>query len=642
VIASVYRHNPRDYDENGQRILCPRFGSVTCGEHIAIEPQLFGEFFDGRRIAPRHIGVELDRSETYDVYYAFDTDSVFQAIREGVADRPEPPPVDRGDRTTEELVASKDIADREEVERTYVQGDRVLRKKLVQAAARAGGDAPVDLLRLAVFDLDVELNRLAREALAEAESESAVWLIAEALRVPMEPTERGSLISALARLGETYPHARTLATVHQGLEVRSKTVDVEGWSNAFEGSKAPAPSVGRIVLEYELENKARLADARPDDARAFLEYAEATLALAVDPETAVALAADPRTRSKYASLMFEDVQGAARRAHELGETGWRTSAALAVAAYYLGELEEARAQAELAVGGMPPGESGWGAMAALAIYAQARQQLIREAKRAKKEWPAEWLTEVNAAYSVLARHPLGTAGQVVAHTDFLRSLGAVAQAGRVLREGLARFPDSPQLHDRLRGRVLFEKGVEGLEKTYEEMLTREDASPNLEWFAGYASLVAAEFYRRSGRDEEAFGAYDRGIAHYERAIASNPESRDSSDHYVALALAGRARLDLEHKNYEVAVEEILASFARRPDAAASLDGLGFSPVGTAQMLLAALEEIERPEMAARIQAGLDALDPELLRLPAFEGEGPSGPSGARRRAWMNRRSSRDQ
>ena len=29
VIASVYRHNPRDYDEHGHRILCPRFGSVT-------------------------------------------------------------------------------------------------------------------------------------------------------------------------------------------------------------------------------------------------------------------------------------------------------------------------------------------------------------------------------------------------------------------------------------------------------------------------------------------------------------------------------------------------------------------------------------------------------------------------------------
>ncbi|HEB51628.1 MAG TPA: hypothetical protein ENI87_00060, partial [bacterium] len=70
VIASVYRHNPRDYDGRGERILCPRFGSVTCAEHIRIEPQLFEQYFDGKRIAPRHISVELDRKEISDVYYA--------------------------------------------------------------------------------------------------------------------------------------------------------------------------------------------------------------------------------------------------------------------------------------------------------------------------------------------------------------------------------------------------------------------------------------------------------------------------------------------------------------------------------------------------------------------------------------------
>ena len=65
VIASVYRHTPRDHDERGQRVLCPRFGSVTCGEHIAIEPGLFEQYFEGQRVAPRHIGVELDGGEMH-------------------------------------------------------------------------------------------------------------------------------------------------------------------------------------------------------------------------------------------------------------------------------------------------------------------------------------------------------------------------------------------------------------------------------------------------------------------------------------------------------------------------------------------------------------------------------------------------
>ncbi len=68
VMASVYRHTPRDYDEAGKRIPCPRFGTVTCGEHIALEPIVFEKFLDGTRVAPRHIMVELDGKETYDVF----------------------------------------------------------------------------------------------------------------------------------------------------------------------------------------------------------------------------------------------------------------------------------------------------------------------------------------------------------------------------------------------------------------------------------------------------------------------------------------------------------------------------------------------------------------------------------------------
>ena len=64
VMASVYRHTPRDFDAQGVRVPCPRFGTVTCGEHIAIEPLLHERYFEGRRVAPRHIMLELDGSES--------------------------------------------------------------------------------------------------------------------------------------------------------------------------------------------------------------------------------------------------------------------------------------------------------------------------------------------------------------------------------------------------------------------------------------------------------------------------------------------------------------------------------------------------------------------------------------------------
>jgi tetratricopeptide (TPR) repeat protein len=233
------------------------------------------------------------------------------------------------------------------------------------------------------------------------------------------------------------------------------------------------------------------------------------------------------------------------------------------------------------------------------------------------------LTDVNATYAVLEHHPLGTDAQVVAHYDFLKWLGAAAQAARVLDDGLARFPESWILHDRLRSRILADKGVDGLEPAYETMLQEKIGWPNLEWFAGYASLTAAEFHKRAGRADASLAAYERATAHYEKALAENAQIRASVDHYVALALAGRARIAFEQGDYERATAQLLASFERKPDAAASLDGLNLSPVDTAKMLLAKLKEAQRDDLAASLQAALDALDPELLKLPAYESEGPN-------------------
>ncbi len=72
-----------------------------------------------------------------------------------------------------------------------------------------------------------------------------------------------------------------------------------------------------------------------------------------------------------------------------------------------------------------------------------------------------------------------------------------------------------------------------------------------------------------------------------------------------------------------AVELILASFGRSPDAASSLDGLNISTVDTAKMVRARLEERGAREEHARLQAALDSLDPKHLELPAYEGRGPT-------------------
>ncbi len=632
VIVSVYRHNPRDYDDKGERIPCPRFGGVTCEEHMMIEQGIFEKFCDGQRVAPRHIMVELDGKEAYDVYYANDTDSVFAAIRKGIAERRKELTKQvraRAERSLLERIASRDSGDRASVEAAYLKGDRATRQKLLEEAIANPGAAQVDLLRLAVFGLDVDLNKLARRALASCDSERAINLIHESLRVPMDVTGRDDLIAALRRLGENFPRARTLAEIHTGLSSQSDAVDVTTWAKALEQVDRPRRAEWS-ALEARLEYQEQTAKTRPQDANARLDCAVASLALAVDPHTPPKLGTNQRTVAKRQRLMLQDARRSALKAQELGATGWRVDAVLAISSYYLGEAKEAHARAEAAVKSMPKGEQGWNAMAVLGIFAEARMHQIWDAVRRKEAWPGKWLTDVHAAYAVLARHPLGTDSQVVAHYDFLTRLGAKDQAGRALEAGLVRFPDSWVLHDRLRGQILREKGVGGLEPAYEARLRKEDAPRHMEWFAGFASIVAAEFHRRAGNKKEALEAYDRAIAHFDKSAEQHPKTRATADHYAAIALAGRARLAYERRDHEGAVTEILASFARRPEAAGSMDGLNITPVQTARMLRARLKRLDKDELVAKLDAALRELPPAALELPPYE-QGVPDQQPARRR-----------
>ena len=345
VVASVYRHTPRDFDEKGRRILCPRFGSVTCGEHIAIEPILYEKYFDEERVAPRHIMIELDGEETYDVYYTDDTASVFDAIKKGIDEREaQPSTVVRGDRSIVERVESRDIRDRKAVEKAYEEGDAALRKSLLEAAAERGGETPLDLLRLAIFGLDVEMSGLARKALAQSESPAATDLITDALGVPLEEKDRSALIEALDRLGASSPKARWLAVVYKGLADDSGVVDAKSWARASKGRSAPAMARDVYELEARRRSKARVLKTRPEDPEACIELAEASLELARKARRT--LPADPRMGRVVARHMFADARRAALKAERLKASAWRVKTVLALVDYYRGDLETAYILAE--------------------------------------------------------------------------------------------------------------------------------------------------------------------------------------------------------------------------------------------------------------------------------------------------------
>jgi tetratricopeptide (TPR) repeat protein len=611
VIASTYRHNPRDYDDEGRRILCPRFGSVTCGEHIAIEPFLFEKFFDGERVAPRHIMVELDGEEQYDVYYAFDTASVFDAIQKGITDRKiSPRPVVRGDRSIIERVASRDIRDREAVEAAYREGDETQRAALLEAAKKQGGDAPLDLLRLAVFGLDPNLAKSARGALAQSSSAAATDLIDEALRVPIDDTEREALVAALERLGEKSPRAQWLSVVHRGLSGKSASVDAEAWAKSRKAARRSW--IGRDMddLESEHASKAGVYRASPGDAAACVGHAEASLALAIKARKTVER--DPRLSRMLARHLLEDARLAALRAEELGQRDWRTNAILALAAYYRGDPETAHQRAEAAVEDLPAGEGTWNSMAVLSLFAEARWTAIKKAMDEGRRVPPKYIADVNSAYAALRKHPHGTDAQVVWHIDFLEWLGARRQVDRILMDGVIRFPGSAVLHRRLRKHVLMTRGAEALGPVYDRLIEKEGASARLEWFAAYAGVVAAEFHRRAGQGEKALASYDRAIGLFESAVKREPGLGDAAAHRIALALAGRARVSFETGDLRRALDDMLRSLELRSGSAGTEDGLGITPAATAKDLLARLVADRRMVLADKLRKAIAKLDPDLL------------------------------
>lgn len=637
VIASVYRHTPSDYDEAGNRVECPRFHGVTCGEHIAMEPIVYEQFLDGTRVAPRHIMVELDGSETYDVYYAWDTDSVFRAIREGIENRERELNPPRGDRSLLDKVASRDSADREEVEAAYLSGDPELKSALLQAALDNPDAEQTGLMRLALYDLDENLNKMARLGLSNTNSTKSIDLILEALRGVMPEEERAALVAALERLGEQDVRARTLANVQQGLGGDTAAVDAGSWNDALRGAEyPPPPSAEQIDAKLDAVDDAM--DAAPADPAVQLQAALAALEFAVAPSTAARLARNPATAERFSRAYFSDALEAAREAERLGASGWQLDAVFAITAFRMGDTETAYARAEKAASALPPGDVSWNGMAVLDIFADGRRRAISDAVRSKQKWPAKWMSDLHATYSVLAQHPLGNVVQVMTHYDFLVALGADRQAGRILQTGLQRYPMSWDLHQRFRDRTFKLRGVRAIEPAYENWLAREDAPKNLAWFAGYASIQAAERWRQSNQPQEAQAAYDRALARYASVIETDPNTEASSKVYMSFALAGRARIKMEAQDLDGALADLLAALETSPESAALLDGLELSAYVTSITLRARLLEAGKEAAAAELAAAVAALPEEARQRPAYDTPGaPSadasrfggGPGGGR-------------
>ena len=328
VIASTDRHNARDYDDSGSRIPCPRFGAVTCGEHIWMEPTVYGMFLDETRVAPRHIMVELDGSETYDIFYANDIQSIVTTVTKGIEERtiqPEDPP--RGDRSLAEIVASPDASDRARVEQDWRDGDRQTRRDILTAAEGLGGDAPIDLLREAAYGFDSELSGKALDLLAMSSRDKAVGLIDDLLRGPLEPERRAALLDRLDALSDKIPVAKRLASVHRGLGADAKLLDKEAWAENLE-EEGTAFQTG--------------------------EAAE-LLAEAIHPDNMASLKSGQVRIRRVAEEQFRMARDAAQAEIDAGDHTWLPHAIIAISCNFLHEDQRALDASRVAIDLLPIG-----------------------------------------------------------------------------------------------------------------------------------------------------------------------------------------------------------------------------------------------------------------------------------------------
>lgn len=616
VIASVYRHNPRDYDDEGRRIPCPRLGCVTCGEHIAMEPIVYEKFLDGKRISPRHIMVELDGSEVYDVFYTWDVKSVLDSLDNGIKNREiEPEPIVKGDRSLLEKVASRDSADRAEVEQAFAEADQDQKKAILDAALELGEDAPVELLRLAAYGTDPELAQKARLGMTAAKDPGTVELIADTLRSQLPKDERQRLVGALDKFAGDSTRARTLATAHRGLASQQSAIDTGKWQSVLEGAAYSGAYTTDEAARIATERDAKLAE-NPQDPTALLDVAEASLLQALSTTPGVGPGAQ-RQAQRFQRMLLQDAGKKARAAAEAGATGWRLAAIRAVISNRMGSQRRAWDLAIEAAPELPPDAPGQLAMELLALFAEARQNAIVRAVRQQAEWPPEWTTDVHAAYAVLEKHPLGQDRHFAYHYDFLDFFGT-PQTDAVLDRGLRRFPGSALLHERLRARLLKQGGPEKLEAEYERRLAAGEAPQTMPWFAGYAALVAAEAHRSRNRTAEAVAAYERAIAHLQNYQEVTGTHATDSTHYLAVAHHGICAVKTRYGDLVGAWAAMKRAFEINPAATSAVDGLSRTGLQNCDELRARAAAADLTDMVQEIDQALAALPDEAYVLPDYE------------------------
>jgi hypothetical protein len=636
VIASPVSHAPRDRDGRGVRIVCPRFGTVTCAEHQAIEPDAYARWFDGTRVTPRHVGVSAKGEVLFDLYLLSSLSQIDRALEQHGESKGDLKNAEK--LSDSKLFASRDAAARTRLEQRFVDAPLASRKRW----ADQGGGQP-GLLVLALRDKDASVRAAALASVVEHAVSLPTDVLAEAAREAWgdrlalaavvaglelragDPSFAASSVGAngagasgagangagaeASSAGDG--RARRLAAMLAGAtaEGRHRAVDPDAWTAALAAvpSMVSAPTLRDSETIYALvgqlgeaiEQDPAALGARYELATALVEMADASLAegagdvswLWEQAKQAALEALDQRDPLKDDADSVKALLGA-----------W---SALARADWELGGLEVPADAAANAVRQPVTWEAAYtlAAVDALHVLVQARFEQIAAAHDADQAIESVWAADLADGARALMLHPLAEEWQQVAALDAVAGVALDGLHRQLAQAAVIERPRSSGMHEHLRWTALRDGDALALIDAYDELLAKHTRSGLVKWYAAYGALAAGDRLRDEGRTDDARVAYAVSLERFE-AAGKRDSSLELLAECTALVHAGLAAASLDDGELERAVEQMLTAAATSPAALDLPDGNEDTPRKTARALSLALRRADKRDLATKLDDAL--------------------------------------
>ncbi|MDG2150562.1 MAG: hypothetical protein P8N09_13680 [Planctomycetota bacterium] len=603
VIASAFQHAPQSHDERGRRIPCPRFGTITCQEHIALEPLVFQQWFEGLRIAPRHVGIDENGEVLFDLYLLNSLNLIDSTLRaEGQSGKRLADPEKMSEK---KLLASFDARANELLEERLLNSEEKARVGLVAASLDSKRPAQhPELIRLGLNDPSALVRRTAAEhastqpdllsndileraASALHDSDAAVMRITQELsaRKDAAANKRGLLLAAAREPADILNFSTWIPTLEVDPEHSASTNDESMLSELV------------AQLDEEISAAPKNATLRTQLARAYLDLSRArTLSGEEDVSYLWDLAHKESQRES-------DLSDTTPVAHAVfARTDWllggaASTAAPAAARALPGLLGEARSQLVAET---------------LDVLVQARAEQTFDAMDAGELPEPLWISEIAAGARLLLHHPNATAWQRAAALDVLGALQLDGLHTELAWLGATLHPTLPEMHEHLRWHLVRDGDPSNVQAAYAALLetTQAHQKPTVTWFAAFAQLQAADRLRDAQRTEESASTYRKSLETFEIATSLDRSLANTAT-YVSLAYCGLARLLLSDDDTIGAAEQLLDGLESNPGALDTPDASGLTPRLAVETTLTRLAD-EKPkprkkaqDYAKRLQGLLD-------------------------------------